>query len=77
MVLREGTIAFEGATELSQMRRTAAELVTWLYRETSFPQGCVVLTGTGIVPPDDFTLRRGDEIRITIDPIGTLTNPVA
>ena len=58
------------------MRRTPEELVQFLYRETSFPQGCVLLTGTGVVPPDDFTLREGDAIAITIEPIGTLENVV-
>jgi 2-dehydro-3-deoxy-D-arabinonate dehydratase len=58
------------------MRRTPAELVEWLFRETSFPRGCVLLTGTGIVPPDDFTLRSGDEIGVAIDAIGTLVNRV-
>ncbi|HEY5219146.1 MAG TPA: fumarylacetoacetate hydrolase family protein [Gemmatimonadaceae bacterium] len=73
---RLGTVAFEGATTLSQMRRTGPELVEYLYRETSFPRGCVLLTGTGVVPPDSFTLRSGDEIRIDIAPIGTLVNRV-
>jgi len=50
--------------------------VQFLYRATSFPHGCVLLTGTGVVPPDDFTLRAGDAIAITIDPIGTLENVV-
>ena len=58
------------------MRRTPEELVQFLYRETSFPQGCVLLTGTGVVPPDDFTLREGDAIAITVEPIGTLENVV-
>jgi 2-dehydro-3-deoxy-D-arabinonate dehydratase len=58
------------------MRRTPAELVDFLYRECSFPNGCYLLTGTGIVPAGDFTLASGDEIEITIDPIGTLTNRV-
>ena len=58
------------------MKRDPRELVEYLYRETSFPMGCYLLTGTGIVPPDSFTLERGDEVRITIEPIGTLTNTV-
>ena len=48
----------------------------FLFRETSFPEGCVLLTGTGVVPPDDFTLQTGDEIRIDVPPIGTLVNIV-
>ena len=54
------TIVFEGSTTIAQMRRTPDELVEFLYRETSFPSGCVLLTGTGVVPPDDFTLQSGD-----------------
>lgn len=73
-ISRSGQIAFSGATSLAQMKRRPQELVDYLYRETSFPDGCYLLTGAGIVPPDGFTLDHGDEIRITIDPIGTLTN---
>jgi 2-dehydro-3-deoxy-D-arabinonate dehydratase len=58
------------------MRRDPRELVAWLYRETSFPLGAVLLTGTGVVPPDDFTLRPGDEVRIEIGGIGELANPI-
>lgn len=49
----------------------------YLYRETSFADGCFLMTGTGIVPPSSFTLQSGDEIDVTIEGIGTLTNPVA
>ena len=58
------------------MKRDLQTLVDFLYKETSFPDGCVLLTGTGVVPPDDFTLRSGDDIAITIDGIGTLRNTV-
>jgi 2-dehydro-3-deoxy-D-arabinonate dehydratase len=75
-VARRGTDIYRGTARLSQMRRTPAELVDFLYRECSFPNGCYLLTGTGIVPAGDFTLASGDEIEITIDPIGTLTNRV-
>ena len=75
-VTRAGATVVEGRTTFSQMRRDPAELVEYLYRETSFPSGCVLLTGTGIVPPDDFTLQPGDEIRIDVPPIGTLSNVV-
>ena len=68
---------FTGSTTLANMKRDPAALVEYLYRETSFPDGCVLLTGTGIVPPDEFTLQRGDEIAITIDGVGTLRNVVA
>jgi 2-dehydro-3-deoxy-D-arabinonate dehydratase len=75
-IIRNGTAASAGVTSLAQMKRDPGELVEYLYRETSFPNGCYLLTCTGIVPPDSFTLDHGDEIRITIEPIGTLTNVV-
>jgi 2-dehydro-3-deoxy-D-arabinonate dehydratase len=56
------------------MKRKHPELVEYLYRECSFPHGCYLMTGTCLVPPDDFTLQGGDEVRITIDGIGTLVN---
>lgn len=74
---RDGATVFEGSVEISQMKRKPAELVSYLYRECSFPDGCLLMTGTGIVPDSDFTLQSGDEIRINIDPIGTLVNHVA
>lgn len=75
-IRREGAVVFSGATTLKEMKRTPEELAKYLYRASSFPKGCFLLTGTGIVPPDSFTLKYGDEIRITIPPIGTLTNVV-
>jgi 2-dehydro-3-deoxy-D-arabinonate dehydratase len=75
-ILRQGAAAFSGTTTLAKMKRDPRELADYLYRETSFPSGCYLLTGTGVVPPDDFTLEHGDEIRITIEPIGTLSNKV-
>ncbi len=75
-IVRSGETAFAGTTTLAQLKRTPESLVEFLYRDNSFPRGCFLLTGTGIVPPDDFTLRSGDEIRITIEPIGTLVNAV-
>jgi 2-dehydro-3-deoxy-D-arabinonate dehydratase len=75
-IRRGGTAAFSGATSLKEMKRKPQELVEYLYRNNSFPQGCFLLTGTGVVPPDSFTLKLGDEIRITIPPIGTLVNVV-
>jgi 2-dehydro-3-deoxy-D-arabinonate dehydratase len=59
------------------MKRTGQELVDYLFRDNTFPSGCFLLTGTGVVPPNDFTLQSGDAIRITIEPIGTLENTVA
>lgn len=76
LVERAGQDEFEGQCRLSSMKRSAAELVAFLFRDNDFPDGCFLLTGTGIVPPDDFTLRAGDAIRITIEPIGTLVNTV-
>jgi 2-dehydro-3-deoxy-D-arabinonate dehydratase len=76
-ILRNQTSVFRGATTLSQMKRDPQELVEYLYRESAYPDGCYLLTGTGVVPPDSFTLNSGDEIRITIEPIGTLRNKVA
>lgn len=75
-IRRSGASVFSGATTLKEMKRKPAELVEYLYRNNSFPHGCFLLTGTGIVPPDAFSLQLGDEIRITIPPIGTLTNSV-
>jgi 2-dehydro-3-deoxy-D-arabinonate dehydratase len=75
-IRRKDEVAFSGSTTLAQMKRTPRELVEFLFRDNSFPKGCFLLTGTGIVPPDSFTLQAGDEISITIEPIGTLTNTV-
>jgi len=75
-IRRGGVAAFSGATTLKEMKRKPEELVEYLYRNNSFPRGCFLLTGTGVVPPDSFTLKLGDEIRITIPPIGTLMNVV-
>ena len=75
-ILRSGKAEFSGSTTLKELKRDPRQLVEYLYRHNSFPQGCFLLTGTGIVPPDSFTLHAGDEIRITIPPIGTLTNRV-
>jgi 2-dehydro-3-deoxy-D-arabinonate dehydratase len=76
-IRRAGNTAFAGSTTLSEIKRDLMSLVEYLYRETSFPEGCVLLTGTGVVPPDDFTLQGGDDVRVTIDGIGTLHNTVA
>jgi len=73
---RAGKAAFEGSTKVSAMKRGFDELIQWLGKETSFPQGAVLLTGTGVVPPDDFTLAPGDIVHIDISGIGRLTNCV-
>jgi len=75
-IRRQGEVVFSGATTLAEMKRKPEELVGYLYRHSSFPNGCFLLTGTGIVPPDSFTLKFDDEISITIPPIGTLSNTV-
>jgi 2-dehydro-3-deoxy-D-arabinonate dehydratase len=77
VITRGGKTAFEGATTLAQMARTVESLADWLFRENEFPYGAVLLTGTGVVPPDEFTLKPGDDVAITIAGIGTLRNPVA
>jgi 2-dehydro-3-deoxy-D-arabinonate dehydratase len=76
-IVRAGVPAFAGNTTLAQLKRTPESLVGYLYRETTFPDGALLFTGTGIVPPNDFTLRAGDEIRIAISGIGHLINVVA
>ena len=75
-IVRKNNKKFEGNVAISQMKRTLEELVLFVYRECSFPNGCLIMTGTGIVPQNDFTLHSGDEIKITIDKIGTLLNTV-
>jgi 2-dehydro-3-deoxy-D-arabinonate dehydratase len=76
-IRRAGTTVFEGHTSVANIKRTFGELVEYLYRSQSFPHGAVLLTGTGIVPPADFSLRPGDAIRIGISGLGTLENGVA
>ncbi|HEY5369067.1 MAG TPA: fumarylacetoacetate hydrolase family protein [Hanamia sp.] len=74
---RNNSKVFEGNIGIDQMKRTPEELVSFVFRECSFPNGCLVMTGTGIVPGNDFTLKSGDEIKISIDGIGTLINNVS
>ncbi len=76
-ILRDNTSVFRGATTLDQLKRDPQTLADYLFRDNLFPTGAFLLTGTGIVPPDKFTLQPADEIRISIDTIGTLTNNVA
>lgn len=75
-IWRNGEVAFEGASHTSKIHRPLEELVRYLGRCNRFPEGVFVLTGTGIVPPDTFTLAEGDVVEITIEGIGTLRNPV-
>jgi len=74
---RNNTNVFNDKIAISQMKRSPQELVSYVFRECTFPDGCLIMTGTGIVPGSDFTLQAGDEIKITIDNIGTLVNVVA
>ncbi len=67
---------FHGSTSLAEMKRKVEDLASYLYRETSFPNGCYLLTGTGIIPPGEFTLAVGDRVEISIAGIGTLANSV-
>ena len=76
-IKRNNAVVFEGNIALSQMKRTPQELASFIYRECSFPNGCLIMTGTGIVPGSDFTLQSGDTIKITIDGIGELINTVS
>ena len=73
-ILRGGQSMFAGATDLSQLKKSPSQLVSYLFRDNAFPHGVLLLTGTGVVPPNDFTLRSGDVVRIEIDGIGTLVN---
>ncbi len=75
-VERKGAIVFSGSTTLAELKRPITEMAEYLFRENSFPHGVFLMTGTGIVPPDEFSLTAHDRIRITIDPIGTLENNV-
>ena len=77
MVERNGQIMFEGSTTIDQMKRTHEELAEFLYRECDFPVGCYLMTGTCVVPANDFTLRSKDKITITIEHIGKLLKQLA
>jgi 2-dehydro-3-deoxy-D-arabinonate dehydratase len=75
-ITRGGKAVFRGQTSAAEMARSFDELIGWLGRDNSFPRGAFLLTGTGIVPRDEFTLLAGDTVSITIDGIGTLSNPI-
>jgi len=75
-IRRAGTLEFSGSTALAGLKRSPQELVDYLFRDNLFPAGVFLMTGTGIVPPDSFTLAPGDHIRISIEPIGVLENTV-
>jgi 2-dehydro-3-deoxy-D-arabinonate dehydratase len=75
-ILRGGTVVFAGSTSVAEMKRTFEQLVEHLFRELSHPAGAVLLTGTGVVPPDEITLHEGDEVRIAIDGVGVLRHGI-
>jgi 2-dehydro-3-deoxy-D-arabinonate dehydratase len=76
-IQRDGATVFSGHVPLTELKRDPKTLVEYLFRDNAFPNGCFLMTGTGIVPDSSFTLASGDKIRITIEPIGTLENEVA
>lgn len=76
-IKRGNQVMFENSILLNRMKRQLPELASWLFRETSFPNGVFLMTGTGIVPPNEFTLAVGDEVSIRIEGIGELVNIVA
>ena len=76
VIKRNEKEVFQGTIQLNRMKRSLTELAEYLYRECVFPSGCFLMTGTGIVPADDFTLQVNDEVDITIEKIGTLSNTV-
>lgn len=76
-IYRAEEIRYEGITPISRMKRSLTELAAYLYSECDFPAGCFLMTGTCLVPPNDFTLQKGDVVVITIAGIGTLTNTIS
>ena len=75
-IVREGDLVFTGETDLFQIKRGFEELIEYLYKENEFPYGCLLMTGTGVVPPSSFSLQSGDLIRISVDSLGMLINTV-
>ena len=75
-ILRDGEVAFQGAVNTSQMKRSVSELAEYLRRDNILRRFTLLMTGTSIVPPDDFTLQGGDTVEIEIEGIGLLRNPV-
>src|SRR5690606_7722847 len=75
-IKREGNVMFRDAVKISRIKRPLDELVGYLYRECRFETGSFLMTGTCLVPPNEFTLQVGDVVVITIEPIGTLSNTV-
>ena len=76
IISRDGGVIFEGETSTNQLHRTFEDLIAYLFRDNDFPDGVLLMTGTGIIPPSEFTLQDGDVVAISIEGIGTLVNPV-
>jgi 2-dehydro-3-deoxy-D-arabinonate dehydratase len=76
-IIRDGKNVYTGTVQISQMKRSLTELVSWLYQETDFIYGSFLMTGTCLVPPNDFTLQEDDRVDISIDGIGTLSNYIS
>jgi 2-dehydro-3-deoxy-D-arabinonate dehydratase len=76
-IFRKGKQIFIGISEVAKIKRSFSELIQFLFKEMDFPKGCFLMTGTGIIPPDDFTLKVNDRIEISIEGIGSLINEVA
>ena len=76
VIRRGGEVLFDGSTSTSQIHRTFDDLVGYLRRHNEFPHGVFLMTGTGIIPPSEFTLEHGDDVEISIDNIGSLRQPV-
>ena len=76
-IMRGGRVVFAGSVKLTELKRDPQTLVEYLFRDNTFQAGVLLMTGTGIVPPSEFTLQHGDQVRITIEPIGVLENEVA
>ncbi|HEY4111103.1 fumarylacetoacetate hydrolase family protein [Puia sp.] len=76
VIRRNGKDVYSGEVAISQIKRKLPELASWLYRDMDFPEGCFLMTGTCLVPDNEFTLAKGDKVEITIDHIGTLANTV-
>lgn len=76
VIRRAGRDVYAGEVAISQIKRKLSDLAAWLYRDMDFPRGCFLMTGTCLVPGNEFTLEKGDKVEITIDHIGTLSNTV-
>jgi 2-dehydro-3-deoxy-D-arabinonate dehydratase len=76
-IYRKGASVYEGEVAISQIKRKLTELAEWLYKESDFIHGCFLMTGTCLVPGNEFTLQPGDRVDISIDGIGMLSNVVS